>query len=536
MISWLRYGIFFILLCGNVVAQERHCATMDLHKIRMDADAVYRQKFTANQQAQVTCQAKSTMLQDVITIPVVVHVLYNSIDQNIADEVIKSQIDVLNEDYSALSPQANDIPAVWLPLAIDAKIRFCLAHTDPNGNPTSGIKRYQTTVSSFSINDTRLYSTQNGGADAWSNSSYLNIWVAPLSNNILGFSSLPGAIASQDGIVISYAAFGRSGSSPKSPYNLGRTATHEIGHWLNLLHIWGDDAGGCSMDDGVGDTPLQANSNTRCSGFPKTDACSPNYPGIMFMNFMDYTDDKCMSFFTEGQSLRMQNAIANFRSSIINSPGKNYTIVNGPEVGIDSTISPVKKSEERCYQPSFRIRNYGNTSVANIPFTYRLNDGIFKQYIWKDTLSVGESAIVELPSISSPEEDRFLEISMALTDSIKSDNFLTIGVRMSSTAIQNCQVSPLSLYPNPVGASAVACLKTNFESSRKSRIRVYDATGRIVFEESLELNSGDAVPLNLVSLRSGLYIAEVKSDVSVETIKFIYNSTDHSIIANTICN
>jgi hypothetical protein len=180
----------------------------------------------------------------------------------------------------------------------DFKIQFCLAKIDPNGKATSGIVRRKTTKKSFSSNDAVKFSSR-GGDDAWPADQYLNIWVCNLGHGLLGYAQFPGGPASTDGVVILYSAFGDT-LTVKAPYDKGRTATHEIGHWLNLRHIWGDDNGACTGSDLVGDTPNQANSNFGCPTFPHV-SCSNGPNGDMFMNYMDYTDDACMFMFTNGQ-------------------------------------------------------------------------------------------------------------------------------------------------------------------------------------------------------------------------------------------
>jgi hypothetical protein len=140
------------------------------------------------------------------------------------------------------------------------------------------------------------------------------MWVCQLSSNLLGYAQFPGGPAQTDGVVILHSAFGTTGTAA-APFDRGRTATHEIGHWLNLFHIWGDDGTGCNGTDEVDDTPNQADENTGCPGFPSP-SCANDPNGDMFMNYMDYTDDACMFMFTAGQVTRMQAALDGPRSSI----------------------------------------------------------------------------------------------------------------------------------------------------------------------------------------------------------------------------
>jgi hypothetical protein len=190
-------------------------------------------------------------------------VVYNTAVQNVSDAQIQTQIDVLNRDFAKLNSDTTKIPAVWKSLAANTNIQFCLAQRDPNGNATTGITRTSTTTTSFSTNN-----AVKTVAPAWPAASYLNLWVCNLGSSLLGYAQFPGGPAATDGVVITYTGFGTNGTAA-APYNLGRTATHEVGHWLNLYHIWGDDGGSCSGSDQVGDTPNQANSNGGAPTFPK---------------------------------------------------------------------------------------------------------------------------------------------------------------------------------------------------------------------------------------------------------------------------
>lgn len=256
----------------------------------------------------------------VITIPVVVHVVWNQSNENISDAQVQSQIDVLNKDYRRLNTDASNTPSAWSSIAADCNIEFCLATVDPSGAATNGITRTQTNVTAFSINSDNIKFSSQGGYDAWDRNKYLNLWVGDIGTGLLGYAIPPGGPANTDGVVIHYKYFGTNGTAT-APYNKGRTATHEIGHWLNLEHIWGDDGNSCSGSDQVADTPNQSSENYGCPTFPLTDACSPSSPGVMFMNYMDYTDDGCMNLFTAGQKTRMLAVLNGTRSSLQNSNG-----------------------------------------------------------------------------------------------------------------------------------------------------------------------------------------------------------------------
>jgi hypothetical protein len=280
--------------CGSMEVLERLKTENPSYVAKMGEIEEHTAEFVRNHQGST---------EAVITIPVVIHVLYNTSVQNISDAQILSQMDVLNEDFRLLNADHVNTPSVFAGLKADCEINFVLAKRDPNGNATTGIIRKSTTVTSWSSNDYVKYSSR-GGDDAWPAGSYLNIWVCNLGGGLLGYAQFPGGPAITDGVVVGYQYFGRTGTL-SAPFNKGRTATHEVGHWLNLRHIWGDANCG---NDLVDDTPTQQTSNYGCPSHPKI-TCS-NVNGDMFMNYMDYTDDACMFMFSAKQKLRMQAVLA----------------------------------------------------------------------------------------------------------------------------------------------------------------------------------------------------------------------------------
>ncbi|MBO2009596.1 M43 family zinc metalloprotease [Hymenobacter negativus] len=262
----------------------------------------------------------------IYNIPVVVHVLYNNWTQAISGQQVQSQIDVLNEDFARTNADANQTPAVHVPLAGSSRIRFALVHADPRGNCMEGIRYVYTSqpyfeASQLYISQSMKY-TSTGGDDAWDTSHYLNIWVCELSNSaagsglsgVAGFSNFPGTVPpAEDGVVVDYRYFGRATSGQ------GRTATHEVGHYFNLHHIWGDSYQPC-LDDLVADTPQQqgysfinTSGNVQYmglnSGCPtgQTSNCTGQTTYDMYTNYMDYTS--CQNMFSRGQVSRMESLL-----------------------------------------------------------------------------------------------------------------------------------------------------------------------------------------------------------------------------------
>ncbi len=247
-----------------------------------------------------------------ITIQVVVHVVYKRSVENISDAQIKSQIDVLNKDFRGANADRSKVPDPWKGLVADPNIQFKLATKDPNGKATKGITRTKTTRDSFGTGDS-VKKKSGGGIPPWPTARYLNFWICNLGEGLLGYAQFPGGPAATDGVVILYTAFGTSGTAA-APFNKGRTATHEVGHYLNLRHIWGD-RNDCSGNDFVADTPPARQANMGTPTFPQV-TCDNGPHGDMFMNYMDYVDDAAMFMFTSGQVARMNATLAGPRKKL----------------------------------------------------------------------------------------------------------------------------------------------------------------------------------------------------------------------------
>ncbi len=259
-----------------------------------------------------------------ITIPVVVHVLWKTSAENISDAQVQSQIDVLNEDFGRINADTINTPAVWQSIAANTEIQFCLAQTDPLGNPTTGIVHVQTTVNSFTNDDAVKFHAQ-GGDDSWDATRYFNIWVCNLGNGFIGYAAFPSFPQNIYGVVMKYNVFGRIGNIDPS-YNKGRSTTHEIAHCFNLSNL--APVSNCVDNDSVPDTPTPSVASYGCPTYPLLSACNP-VTGDMFMNFMAYTDDSCMNLFTLGQKQRMRAVLTSPPyNSLSTSNVCNYTGIN----------------------------------------------------------------------------------------------------------------------------------------------------------------------------------------------------------------
>ena len=377
-------------------AQQRNCGTMQhLDEIRQRDPGVDKRMDVENLDikhwiSNNTSSSKS--MPNIITIPVVVHVIYKNSSQNISDAQIFSQIDILNEDFRMNNADASSVPSAFAGAAADCEIEFCLAVRDPNGNVTTGITRTYTTTSSFSGYTSMKYSS-TGGQDAWNTSDYLNIWVCNLASGLLGFATFPGGNSSTDGVVCDYAYFGNTGTAT-SPYDLGRTATHEVGHWLNLYHIWGDSYCG---NDYVSDTPKHEESNYGCPSYPHASSCSgTGSSGEMFMNYMDYTNDACMFMFSTGQKNRMRATLNGSRSSLLSSLGCQVVY---PPITLSSITTNL----------SCNLANDGSINLSAIggvsPLSYVWSNGSTTQDI--SNLSSGYYSVTVTDAVGQTESSTF---------------------------------------------------------------------------------------------------------------------------------
>lgn len=229
-----------------------------------------------------------------IEIPVVVNVLYKTAAQNVSLAQIQSQIDVLNKDFNAQNTDYNSVPALFSGVKANVGITFVLDQ----------VVRKSTTKTSWGTADA-MKKTSKGGIAPTSPTTKLNLWVCTIGNGILGYAQFPGGASATDGVVIDYRYFGTTGTAT-APFNLGRTATHEVGHWMNLRHIWGDTTCG---NDLVADTPSHNTANYGIPAFPHYSTCAGT-PVEMTMNYMDYTDDAGMYMFSLGQKARMEAIFA----------------------------------------------------------------------------------------------------------------------------------------------------------------------------------------------------------------------------------
>ena len=279
----------------------RTCAQMIVHELLIETQPGYRQRRLEIEDETRRIIESGRAIEavgELYTIDTIVHVVHRTDEENVSDEQVQSQLDVLNRDFRAQNEDLQHVPAPWTSLAGDAKIEFTLGE----------ITRTETKVEGFGADDSVKRAVPPVEPDR-----KLNLWVCSLTGGLLGYAQFPGGPKDSDGVVILNRAFGTTGTA-SAPFDGGRTAVHEVGHFLNLRHIWGD-RNDCSGNDFVADTPKARQANTGRPTFPHI-TCDNGPHGDMFMNYMDYTDDDSMFMFTVGQVARMNATLVGPRAAL----------------------------------------------------------------------------------------------------------------------------------------------------------------------------------------------------------------------------
>lgn len=409
-----------LLFCVNSWAQAPWCGVIE-HTHALDAlHPEYKQSRAAIEtytQKWIEQNGTQKSTGNVLTIPVVVHVVHTTGNpaSNISEAQILSQIEVLNEDFRRLNPDTVQTPAVFRPFAADFEVEFCLAKKDPNGYPTNGITRTPTTQTVFSVSSNTVKSAATGGANGWPSNRYLNIWVCNdlsadfTTNQILGYAQFPGSGSAQtDGVVAIYTAFGRVGAlNPQT--DKGRTTTHEVGHWLNLIHVWGDKDlptgvdPSCATDDLVDDTPRTIEANFGCN--LTANSCSNETPDYndMIQNYMDYASENCQNMFTLGQKQRIRAVLepGGFRNNIVSQP--DICSVGANDVSALKVVSPAGTGVCTTFEPVIELVNSGSETLYYVEINYQVDNGP-----WVNTYWVGELPAFEWTNITLPTANTVL--------------------------------------------------------------------------------------------------------------------------------
>jgi hypothetical protein len=427
-------------------------------------------------------------------IPVVVHVIHNGepigVGKNISEARIISQIKVLNDDFNRLNSDKINTPAAFEPLAGSMDIEFVLAKSAPDGSATTGIVRVNGGRSSWSVT-ADLTLAELKSKSYWNSANYLNIWVTQLADNyiglaqyptvtpnVLGLSGLGERLSTTDGVVIDYTAFGVG--SPDASYNLGRTTTHEVAHFFGLRHIWGDESG-CSLDDFVTDTPVQATASLDYCPTPltvKTDNCTQAAPGVMYQNFMDYTDDACMNLFTIGQVVRMQTILENNtqRASLLVSPG--LLPPSGLQEDIEITsidLTPATCNPNGVVQVTLKNNSPPSVTINSFKINYKVREEtlVTQEYTnlfipsggtYTLTLSVTLAAGVNSIFIDVTSPNNFSDVNPSNSQITAYTNLITINENLPHREnFDNLATNWKSI--NPKGGTPWENVSTSFNQS-----------------------------------------------------------------------
>ncbi|MDB5256826.1 MAG: hypothetical protein JWM14_1521 [Chitinophagaceae bacterium] len=591
--------IFLILFAQQSMAQK--CATTqveELHNIRHPEWKASRSRFEKKLQEHIHSQKLKQQRVvggiAIYTIPVVVHIIHNVSNgaiggKNIPTQQILDQIAVLNEDYRRLNADSNNTPALYKPVAADAQIEFCLAVRDPNGDPTNGIRRVYDSRVNFDA-----YSSADEiylkGLSYWPSDQYLNIWVCDLAAGVLGYAQFPSDIsdnqgpAETDGVVIDYSAFGRN-IPTSNQYNLGRTTTHEVGHWLDLIHIWGD-ASDCSGDDFCADIPPCSDdyyaSKSGC--FAPTQCSNVR----MIQNYMDYSDDACMNLFTGDQKTRMQSAmvVSPRRIAIQNSLGC-CTTCYVPHAAFTVSQTTLKISEATVFtdQSTGNINTYSwdfgsgalpATAIGIGPHTVTYSTSGYKTITLTVNGSYGNDALTKnsyvFVKISPPETDFFASKTSGVleneiitftdhstgtiddyawdfgTDAIpatatgkgphtvsySTTGFKTVSLTTSAispaasdakTKVNYISVvsnQPSELHVYPNPAKDAVALAMSFQDPTKVHVLIFDRLGKKIFDhENIETTVYNEI-IDVKAWADGLYIIKViTGDSNVSTWRML---------------
>ncbi len=370
--------LFIFIAFINEGFGQRSCGFNEQLKLAEQTDpavAIKRNNFEKEFSSfKAALSAGRISIPDTIFIPVVVHVLWHEAEENIIDSQVLSQIRILNEDFNGLNPDRANTPAFFKPLRGKTHFFFQLAKQDPNGLPTNGIDRqYTFRKNGFGL-DGVVNITALGGCDAWDPRYYVNIWCCNMEQASGTFAAtyFPGGSLLRDGIQCDYHYMGTGGVT-QPPYNLGRTITHEMGHYFNLDHTWGPSdvtfVPFCGDDDHVEDTPPQGKANYYCPQFPKS-SCG-NYSD-MFMNFMDYTDDGCMNMFSKGQVERMWAAWYIMTPLLRYSKALVQPKLYAHDAGVQAILEPNENSFgcDKRIRPVIIVRNYGTDTLKRVSILY----------------------------------------------------------------------------------------------------------------------------------------------------------------------
>jgi len=394
--------------CGTMQRLEEKLATNPELKIKFELQRAEFNKAVRAGSYKLSSRVNpfGSSERTAIVIPVVFHIVLTD-PSVVTNAQILAQLDTLNKDFAGTNADSIKIPSYFKPLFGKSAIQFCLAQRTPDGEVTSGIERTVTTQTSFTANDAVKH-VSTGGANSWDNTQYMNVWICALSNNILGYATFPEeGMPEEQGVVIDYRSV-PGGSS--TSYNMGKTLTHETGHFFNLYHIWGDDNGDCTGTDFVDDTPNQGASSSGCYNGIKTDNCTTSGNGIMYQNYMDYSYDACMVMFTTQQVARMEASVIASRSALLTSNGCQAPVLRNFDAQLFSINQPAQRICTNTFTPAVTIKNKGIQTLTSVKINAKIDNGAITTYTWTGSLPRLSSANVILPVLTTTTGNHILTV------------------------------------------------------------------------------------------------------------------------------
>ncbi|HET9055147.1 MAG TPA: zinc metalloprotease, partial [Cyclobacteriaceae bacterium] len=429
------------------------------------------------------------------------------VGRNISDAQILSQLDVLNKDFNRLNTDAVNTPSEFVPVAGSLDIEFVLARQDPDGQPTNGIVRVHGNRDQWPLG----LEAQFKALSYWPAEHYLNIWVIKFQS-YLGYAQFPVSSGLEgledennnrltDGVIIDYRVFGVGSSDPD--YNLGRTTTHEVGHFLGLRHIWGDEDG-CDGTDYVDDTPNQEDETYNCPSNPQTDCDSHK----MFQNYMDYTDDVCMNLFTQGQIERMIAVLENSprRLSLLTSPGLQEPAPGTIDVELTEIENPVSIICDQTPELKFTVANLSEEAITSLTIKVTINSFVSETEVNFTTTPFTTIAEIKVTGINLVIGENTLAVKIlnvnGLTDPNMANNELQTSVQVLHP---ECEM--FALYTNAAGTPVIT-----FELMKAMPvdIQVISLTGQVAARVQYDRILNETVPLPMPARMKGVYVVRLR--------------------------
>ncbi len=471
--------LFSLLAFGLSAQEERSCSSMELLAEQLQLDPSMLDRMEALERYTEEYERSGAQPRAVITIPIVFHIVHNGqavgSGENVSDAFVLAQLAQLNDDFRKLNSDAGSVPSIFQGVHADTEIQFCLAQRTPSGAATTGINRINGGRTSWTRS--QIESSLKPGT-IWDRNQYVNVWSVRFGSgdaNLLGYAQFPGGNASTDGNVVAFSTVG-SVANPNpagGSFARGRTLTHEIGHWLNLRHIWGDATCG---NDFVSDTPVHNTSNGGCPTYPHLSTCSGS-PVEMTMNYMDYTNDVCMYMFTAGQKSRMQAALSGSRSTLASSQGCTPPGGGGGGGGgcSENSVAISITLDNYPGETTWQITNASNTVVASggpystagatvtasacLPdgcYTFTINDsygdGICCSYgNGSYNVTVNGTSVASGGSFTTSESSSFCEPNCGTPSGLSATNVTTTSASLNFNTVSGA--ASYNVRARPIGGT-----------------------------------------------------------------------------------